>query len=138
MRHDCGLRGCYLEQLPPWDDYIECFPRNIRPTDVDGMVEIDGRFLFMEEKQAGVPLQTGQRIALRRLADFHGITVVIFRPGVTADLEVLIYDGSPPQGFQPYTRDQFKSWLTNWALGAPEAAATDHHNATTYGKKESA
>lgn len=115
MRHNCGLTGCYLANLPVWDEYIECFPRGIRPTDIDGMVEVDGRFLFMEEKGQGVPLPEGQRVALLRLAKFHDVTVVIFRPGRKSELEALIFDGSEPRGFQPYTRDQFKAWLSDWA-----------------------
>lgn len=127
MRHKCVDKGCYLDALPAWDDFIDCLPRGIRPTDVDGMIEIGGQFLFMEEKGPGVLLQDGQRMALKRLADFHGVTVVIFRPGLHSELEVLIFDGSPPQGFQPCTRDEFRTWLTNWALAAT-ANEAHHHN----------
>lgn len=118
MRHRCSRDGCYLSQLPSWDAYIECLPRKIRPTDVDGMVEINGRFLFMEEKQAGKGPEVGQRTALRRLADLPGVTVIFFRPGANSDLEVLIYDGTEPLGFRPCSRNQFRAWLTKWARDA--------------------
>lgn len=124
FRHDCSHKGCYLGQLPSWDDLLESFPRGIRPTDVDGMVEINGHVLFLEEKSAGVPVGAGQGRALRQLASRPDVTVVVFRPGVRSDLEVLIFDGSPPVGFQPRSRDWFKDWLHNWSEVADEQKAS--------------
>ncbi len=118
FRHDCGTRGCYVRQLPSWDDLIECFPRNIRPTDVDGMVEINDHFLFLEEKGACKSLDRGQRKALQKLASRPRVTVVFFRPTDLSDLELLVMDGSPPRGWEPYTRDEFRQWLRDWALKA--------------------
>ena len=128
FRHKCGKDGCYIDQLPDWSDLIaECFPRRIRPTDIDGMVEINGHLLFLEEKGLGVGPDNGQRIALRRLAQRDGITVVLFRPAPPErpwDLEVLIYGEGEPQGWQPRTREQFKDWLRDWCAAA-EVAAPD-------------
>lgn len=107
-----------------WDDLITCFPRSIRPTDIDGMVEIDGRFLFLEEKGKNVGFTNrGQRLAFMRLSGLPGVTVVCFREGHLSDLEVLVFRngragaflGDEPQGFEPCSRDQFKQWLSDWA-----------------------
>ena len=123
MRHSCPNDGCYLKGLPSWDRYIDRLPRGIRPTDVDGFMEIGGRFLFLEEKCPGDHLQEGQRIALRRLANFDGVTVAVFRPGTKSDLEVLIFDGSEPQGFQPYSYEEFESFWSAWATAADRCSA---------------
>lgn len=116
VRHSCAERGCYYAQLPCWDDLIGCFPRNIRPTDIDGMVEINGHFLFIEEKRAGVAPDEGQRRALRRLSTALSplVTVSFIRPGKSSELEVLVFDGADPSGWQPSSREEFRGWLRDW------------------------
>src|SRR5690625_3231713 len=69
FRHDCRTRGCYVSLLPSWDDIIEALPRKIRPTDIDGMIECNGHFLFIEEKSAGKSLEHGQRVAMANIAN---------------------------------------------------------------------
>jgi hypothetical protein len=120
FRWNCRNKGCYYEQLPDWDDLIECFPRKIRPTDIDGMVEINGHFLFLEEKGPGCTPDDGQRIALRRLSQYPDVTTVLFRPSIRqpGDLECLVYGQGEPRGFQPRSRDSFKNWLRGWAAHA--------------------
>ena len=124
FRHNCCDRGCYVEQLPAWDDLLEAFPRRIRPSDIDGMVEVNGNFLFLEEKCAGKGPDEGQRLAFRALSSIPRVTVVFFRPafpGADDPLEVLTFPN--PTGWQPITRDQFKHWLTQWAISADRDAA---------------
>lgn len=54
-----------------------CFgDTKIRPTDIDGCVERNGQFLWLEAKAPGAPVPTGQRIVLERLAK-RGDTVFI-------------------------------------------------------------
>lgn len=120
-RHNCAERGCQIEQLPNWDDLIAAFPRNIRPTDIDAMVEINGHFLFIEQKSAGVSLENGQRRALATLAQQPNTTVLIVRPifmndDATEHLEVLLFPN--PSGFQIVPRASLISWLTAWAQDA--------------------
>lgn len=119
FRHHCPQHGCYVQQLPSWDDLIECFPRGIRPTDIDGMVEINDHFLFLEEKCAGKGPDEGQRRALQRLASRSGVMVVFFRPGRASDLEVLTFPA--PSGWEPMTRADFHARITTWALTADGA-----------------
>lgn len=67
-----------------WDaaGYSSAFPRKISPTDIDGMVEVGGRFLFIEQKEyhpdMGAPMfmPKGQRMALERLAALPKVTVL--------------------------------------------------------------
>jgi hypothetical protein len=110
--------GCYLNGLPCWDELIEAFPRKIRPTDVDGFVEINGRFLFLEETRAGAGPDEGQRRALLLLARLPGVTVIFHRPGKNSDYEILVYDGTPPVGWQPKTTGEYFSLLRRWAVAA--------------------
>lgn len=112
FRHDCACRGCYIEQLPSWDDLIEAFPRRIRPTDIDGLVEVNGHILVLEEKCAGKGPDEGQRQALKVLSELPRVTVIFFRP-LADGLELLTYPS--PNGWQPITRDDFKAMLRRWA-----------------------
>lgn len=122
FRYKCDVDNCYYEQLPNWDDLIACLPRGIRPTDVDGMVEINGHVLFLEEKRAGVAPHEGQRRALWSLSERDNIRTVFFRPRpalqATTDLECLIFGDGPPRGWQPHSREWLKEWLTEWAARA--------------------
>ena len=123
LRHECATVGCYIERLPSWEWMRGCFPRDIFPTDIDGMVEIAGRVLFVEQKGVGVPLLQGQRIALKRLASKDGVTVLYLREiADTTDLEALVIGDGEPQGFQRKTLDELRAWLAAWAVEAERAA----------------
>jgi hypothetical protein len=46
------------------------FERGITPTDIDGVLDFNGRlFIFLEFKHGDAPLPFGQRLALQRLCD---------------------------------------------------------------------
>lgn len=123
FRYDCAASGCYNATLPNWDLLLEgVFPRNIWPTDVDGFVEINDHFLFLEQKGAGVSLSEGQRKALFKLSTRARVTVAFFRPGRQSDYEVLIATDGTGDGWRPCTKHQFKAWLTRWAQHAEPAA----------------
>jgi hypothetical protein len=121
FRYDCSTGGCYVANLPSWDDMLACFPRGIRPTDVDGMVEINGHVLILEEKQAGVALQHGQGQAFRTLARM-GATVMVFRPRPDGRVDLLtMTPQSGPDGWQPVGRDEFHARVRGWVTAADAA-----------------
>jgi hypothetical protein len=124
LRHECTRDGCYLAALPEWEDIIACFPRNIRPTDIDGMVEINGNFLFLEEKSAKKSLDAGQRIALKELSRNPNTTVLVFRPGRAADMEVMVLKDGQTEGFQDCSKSQFLHWIQRWARNADSTERT--------------
>lgn len=117
FRHNCDDSGCFFQSLPSWDEFIEQFPRGIRPTDVDGLVEINDSFLFLEQKGAGVPMPQGQFHAFKRLASRPRVTVVIFRPAAHDDFyEVMVLPR--PAEWETVTADEFKARLSRWAMRA--------------------
>lgn len=79
MRWSCASSGCYNETLRPRIEvFAECFPGRIGMSDIDGVVEIAGRFLFLEWKAQGGSVQTGQRIMFERMTALsHKITVIV-------------------------------------------------------------
>lgn len=118
FRHKCNEKGCYLGLLPSWDDIIERLPGAVRPTDIDGMVECSGHFLFIEEKTAGKSMEEGQRKALMRQSHQPNTTVVIIRPliGAPSGMQALWFPN--PAGFQDITRDEFLDWIRDWGTYA--------------------
>lgn len=82
LRWNCEKSGCYNQTLRPRiEEFAECFPRRIGMSDVDGIVEIAGRFLLLEWKSAGGAVTTGQRIMFERMTsgnmDPHKFTVIV-------------------------------------------------------------
>jgi hypothetical protein len=94
------------------------------------MVEINHRFLFLEEKNVGVPVPTGQDIALRRLAEMGRgrVSVVIFRPAIEYTADPLYLKAYPPRdpyfgapvdvGFRMVSRSDLLDRLRRWATAA--------------------
>ncbi len=59
------LKAAILKGL---EEFAQCFPRGIRFGDVDGMVEINNHFLFIECKSGNQEIPRGQWMSLVRLA----------------------------------------------------------------------
>lgn len=123
MRYDCRLKGCYYDSLPDWSDINDAFPGAVRPSDVDGMVEINGHILFLEQKGVGVPITTGQARAFRELSRKENVTVVAMRPGTRFEMEVLFYVNGSGSGWNEMYRSDLLTWFTVWSEKAEGIAA---------------
>jgi hypothetical protein len=78
LRWLCEEKGCFRQLCPKLGEFDDCFPGRIGMSDIDGVVEISGRFLLLEWKSAGGSVQTGQRIMFERLTALsHKITVIV-------------------------------------------------------------
>src|SRR6266567_1391875 len=91
----------FLQSQVDWSILEGCFPGTIKPSDLDGWVEIGGRVLFLEHKQPGAELWPATRIAFRALAQ-QGNTVIVFwsdGPAHEAIPEIKVYG---PSGFQTF------------------------------------
>lgn len=87
---DCGQRGCWNTKCRPNIEFFKgALPRKIAMTDIDGTVEVNGSFLFMEWKSYVGKIPTGQRIYFQRLTKISDkITAVI----VAGDAETMRVD----------------------------------------------
>ena len=58
LRHSCEKQGCYFDKhMPKFQAFDGCFPRGIKFTDIDGAIEINGKFLILEFKShRNIPL----------------------------------------------------------------------------------
>lgn len=71
------------ETVTDWGEILlGCeLPRGIQPSDIDGIIEINDRFLVLEKKRIGEPMLKGQRMLLDRLAHRRGFTVLTLTVG---------------------------------------------------------
>jgi hypothetical protein len=90
------------------------------PTDVDGVVEINGHVLFIEQKRAGASVHGGQARLLRVLERFPDAAVWLIRQTAQPEIFECIYrDGDTrPSGWHRYTVEQMRTWLTTWSTAA--------------------
>jgi len=117
LHWDCTEDGCYRQQLPDWSPFNDCFPRGIRIGDIDGIVEIGGRFLMLEWKGGkNVSLPNGQRQLLKRFG--KPPDAVLCLRGTPSDLQWLVFDGSEPDGWHDVSLDEVKAWVKRWAAEA--------------------
>ena len=102
------------------------FPRNILPMDIDGMVEIEGRFLAIEAKPIGPggKMPYGQRLAYERLAKKEDFTVVvIYGDPLSYDIQYMKVLGKHKKRVAcdiEYFREFCRQW-GEWATDNPSA-----------------
>lgn len=90
MRWKCERDGCFNQKRrPKIEVFADCFPRRINFGDVDGLVEINGRFCLLEWKGDGGALRTGQVMSFRSFTETIGNLVLV----VHGDAETMAVDG---------------------------------------------
>lgn len=67
----------FVSAICDWGPLNDCFQGKVRISDIDGMVERNGFFVFLEQKGAQMQIPVGQDIALSRLAQIQQFTVLI-------------------------------------------------------------
>ncbi len=78
MSSNLRSRDAYRDAAWDWSVLNGCFGNGIKPSDIDGMVERHGHFLFLEAKPVGGSMSGGQRIALQGLSLKPLVSVVVF------------------------------------------------------------
>jgi len=85
----------YTESLWDWGFLDGCFKRNIKVTDIDGLVEAGGRFLLLEAKSSNAPIPDGQRFAFEALVKTGLWTVLVMWGKPNEPESYLLMDGRP-------------------------------------------
>ena len=128
MRWDCrpDKDGCYRRLGQPDLTVLdECFPGRIAMTDVDGLVEINGQFLFIEWKRGGdVPV--GQRIMFERLTRHPEFTILVILgdPRTMTVERYEVFQGGRRKGWRDCDLSELKRHVRAWAGRASRAS---HH-----------
>jgi hypothetical protein len=67
----------FVGGLPDWAMLSGCFGQSVAPTDVDGLVEINGRFLLLEWKGPRATVKRGQARMFDALVSLGVFTVIV-------------------------------------------------------------
>ena len=105
----------YVASQWDWACLDGCFGRTrIKPTDIDGFVERNGRFLVLETKLPGVPIPEGQRITIKRLAETGRFVIYVVwgRPGVPE--KILAYRDDKEVTIEPATMQALRHLVRCW------------------------
>jgi hypothetical protein len=129
MRWKCAELGCYNEVArPKIEVFADCFPGRICMGDIDGLVEINGRFLLLEWKSEPKDIPTGQRITYDMLVKVPGrMWTVLCIAGDAKSMDVthaMVYGkGVHWQPADLHRCKQFMSNWSQWAIGRRRIAA---------------
>jgi hypothetical protein len=106
----------FREQIWDWSILAGCFGNTaIRVSDVDGMVERNGRFLFIETKQPHVTtIPRGQMMAYERLMKRGGAVFFLVwgQPGRPEMVQVTTQHGTIPP--RPCNLDNLRYLVSLW------------------------
>lgn len=128
--HECDRHGCYLvERNPKTEWFASCFRGKISISDMDKIVEVNGRALVLEWKGTGGVLRTAQIIMWERLTRGRMFTVMAVN-GNPKTMEVDSYrwcrDGQWDKDWTPGgmldLQEQFTKW-NDWAEKNPVSHA---------------
>ena len=90
MRWDCERDGCFnVKRRPKIEVFADCFPRRINFGDVDGLVELSGKFCLLEWKGDGGELGRGQVLSFKAFTKIPKNVVFVVR----GDAETMQVEG---------------------------------------------
>lgn len=115
----------YVAGIWDWSTLDGCFGKTaIHPGDIDGCVERHGFFLFLENKDDGVDMKSGQRILLTKLSEQPN-TLCLFFNGNALRQSVsrifIIADGSWRKASHP-SLECLRGIVADWYWWAEEDA----------------
>lgn len=120
IHHNCETGGCWNKQYRPNIEYFyHALPRKLTMSDIDGVAEVNGSFLFLEWKSHLGPLPTGQRILAERLTNLSQkihYVVIQHEPGNPMAIEnVMVVHRGRFGGWQPSTILDLNDRIAAWA-----------------------
>lgn len=92
------------------------------PTDVEGFVERNGKFLILETKAPGVQLKLGQMITFRRLIDTGFFTVIIIWGQTNEPEEILTLTTNGENKHQDANVGMLRGFVSTWFDWANQTA----------------
>ena len=105
----------YLASLWDWACLDGCFGESkIKPSDVDGRVERNGKILEIETKLPGVPVPMGQEIMIETLVKVYGFTELIVwgHPGRPEKIE--LRTPHITKVYENTSMDQLRGIISQW------------------------
>lgn len=107
----------YKNSLWDWTPLNECFQgTNIRVTDIDGLVERNGKFLVIETKKPGDEIPQGQFITFDALLNTGVFTIFVVwgSRGVPQEIRVFTRDGRNNKHYITADMKLLQKIVTEW------------------------
>ena len=100
-----------------WDWAIlnGCFgDSKIKPTDIDGAIERNGFFLFLEAKAPGAQLKMGQRIFYEQLTRVKHISAIVVWGQTNRPAQYQMHNWIGTSKILPCTPEKFRAIVAKW------------------------
>lgn len=110
-------RDRYMAGIWDWAILDGCFgSTRIKPTDIDGLVERNEHFLFLETKSIGAQIPVGQERAFKALVKVAKATVIVVWGSQNNPVAYKFYNSQFPDGYMDNnaTLQQFRNLVKAW------------------------
>lgn len=105
----------YLSNIWDWGILRGCFGgTKIEPTDIDGFVERNGKFLVIEAKSPGVELKTGQLITFKRLIDTGCFTIIVVQGETNSPERITLMTRKTTQDYEGADLETLRHIVASW------------------------
>lgn len=126
----------YISALWDWSCLDSCFGNSrIRVSDLDGIVERNGRFLVIEAKSSGAPVTTGQRRMFDAMASSGLFTVIVLWGDANKPERMRVttrHDGRVVSVERQAGIEDVRQMVTRWYRYANTFTRTNHQIDNTY------
>jgi hypothetical protein len=109
-------RQAYMDNLWDWGFLDDCFGgTKIKVSDIDGVVERNGYFLYLETKSPGKAIPTGQEIMFKRMIENGHNTVIVIWGIPSTPVEIKVFSAKYPGGKEiEANADKLKELVGAW------------------------
>lgn len=98
-----------------WSIFDGCFGETkIKPTDIDGMVERNGKFLVIETKLPNVDIPQGQLITFRSLVNLGVFSILIIWGHPGKPIKAQLLNTKTNLVFQNVTLEKLRDIMRQW------------------------
>ena len=118
----------YMAGVWDWAILDGCFGQTrIRPTDVDGLIERNGKCLFIETKKPGAPIPYGQALLHRALVQ-AGFSVVLVWGETNTPSKIKLLTPHASKIYEPADIEAFRALVCQWFTWADSQPRCRQHN----------
>ena len=129
IRHKCASQGCWVEQHAiPFGEFDDCFPGNIKMSDVDGIVEMCGGYFLLVEWKTVKSVTQGQEILLKNFSvnSPKQISVVIYGgPGWVSAIRY--WSQGKDSDWRDLDMEGLKQFFCNWSARSQKLSKPTPH-----------
>ena len=105
----------YVDGLWDWGVLRGCFGNTkIEPTDIDGFVERNGKFLILETKDNGVEIKQGQQLTFNALVKTGLFTIIVIWGNPGNPKRIRVITSKADRNFKNSSLEQLRDIVSQW------------------------